>query len=264
MHAAQSIQVTPEAPLYDHGDLYDKIMVPLYEEAELTFYDAMARERRASILELGCGTGRLSLPLAVRGHTVTGVDCAQSMLALARSKAAAAGARVSFVQADIRQCAVGKDFGLVILPFNTLSHLYTLDDLWGCFSSVRSQLAADGFFVIDIDNPTPYQLGDGPHARHLLLSRVVDSGERLDVYETSVYDWSTQVHERSLFVQDRGREAQLNLRTRVFFPQELDNLLRCAGFKILRKFGSFGMEAFTATSGQQVLVCMKQKSGLAL
>ena len=118
--------------------------------------------------------------------------------------------------------------------------------------------------MIDIDNPTPYQIGDGPHARHLFLSRVADSGEKLDVYESSVYDWSTQVHERTLFVQDQGREAKLKLRTRVFFPQELDNLLRCAGFKIIRKFGSFGMEVFTAASGQQVLVCMKQNSGLAL
>ena len=248
--------------LYDDGELYDLVMRPQDEAAELEFYDALASGMSTPILELGCGTGRLSLPLALRGHAMSGIDCAEGMLNVARAKAASAGAAINYVQADFCNFRIDGKHGLILLPYNALAHVDTLDGIWGCFSSVRAQLAPGGLFVIDITNPTPCQLGNDMTIRHLLRSVVTDAGKKVDVYQSSTYDLATQIHERALFVQQQGEEARLNFKTRVFFPQELDNLLRLAGFNILRKFGSFGTEPFTSASDKQVIVCSKQPSGL--
>ena len=261
MTVALATPSTSLGNLYADGDLYDLIIKTPYQEAEIDFYSALAEGMNTSILELGCGTGRLSVPLAARGHAVTGIDCADSMLEAARTKAKAAGTQVKLMLADFRSFDVGAQFGLIIFPFNSISHLYSLDDLMGCFSSVRSHLAADGLFVIDINNPTPDQMGNDPDARVWLRSWMAASGEKIDAYEASSYDLATQVHERTLFLQHADQEAQLNFRTRLYFPQEIDNLLRCAGFKIVRKCGSFGTEAFTSASQQQLIICSKRGDG---
>ena len=243
---------------YADGEIYDRIARYAGEDAEIAFYDALAKGTNASILELGCGTGRLSIPLAAKGHAVTGLDCAAAMLEVARAKASAADVEVDFVQADMRCFNVESRPGLVILPYNTIGHLHSLDDLMSCFSRVHAQMAPDGMFVIDVDNPTPYRMGQEPVERRLLLRYPTESGEWVDVYETIVFDWAEQIQERTLFVQRAGQQSQIDLRTRVLFPQELGNLLRTAGFEIALRTGGFDTATFGAASDSQLLVCVRR------
>ncbi len=241
--------------LYDDPELYDLVMRPPDQEAEFEFCDALASGQNAPLLELGCGTGRLTVPLAARGHAVTGLDYSAAMLRLARVKAEAAGAKADFVQADFRNFSLGKKYGLILFPNNSLSHAYTFDDLLACFSCVRAHLAPGGMFVIDVTNPTPAQMGSDINVRQLVSSFFTSAGDKVEVYHAYNYDLATQIHQRALFVQQRGQESRVDFTTRVFFPQELDNLLRFAGFKILRKSGSYRMEPFTSASEKQIIVC---------
>src|SRR5215204_5377235 len=85
--------------LYDNPILYDCMVRPGPCEA---FYRDLARRTGGPILELACGTGRLTVPLASDGHEVVGLDASPAMLRAARDKADAEDLGITFVQADMR------------------------------------------------------------------------------------------------------------------------------------------------------------------
>ena len=98
--AASALDGTPS--LYDEADLYDAIVQPGPREA---FYREQARQWGGPVLELACGTGRLTLPLARDGHEVLGLGASRAMLDAARRKAA--GLPVRFVLGDMRDFDLG-------------------------------------------------------------------------------------------------------------------------------------------------------------
>ena len=88
-----------------------------------------------AVLELGCGTGRVTIPIARAGVEVVGLDNAPAMLDVARRKAAAAGVDVRWVTADMRSFQLEQRFGLVIIPFRSFLHLLTDADQLACLSA---------------------------------------------------------------------------------------------------------------------------------
>src|SRR5262245_28969077 len=111
-----------DANLYDLTDLYD-LAAPADPVAE-TFYLLEARRRGGAVLDLACGTGRFTIPLARSGLEVVGGDLSPSMLERARAKAAAASVGIDFVEMDMREFDLaGRRFGLVIIAANSLLHL---------------------------------------------------------------------------------------------------------------------------------------------
>lgn len=80
------------------------------------FYMEQARESGGRVLELGCGSGRLTIPIAQEGIDIVGADLSPSMLQSARAKGAAAGLRIPFVQADMRQFDLGDRFSAILPP----------------------------------------------------------------------------------------------------------------------------------------------------
>src|SRR5215471_11988993 len=94
-----------EADLYEYPDLYDALM-PV--GAHVPFYVDVARQQAGSVLELACGTGQLTIPIAPQGLPTVGLDRSRAMLRAAKSHAAAAGASVAFVQSDMRDFALDR------------------------------------------------------------------------------------------------------------------------------------------------------------
>ena len=112
-----------ECALYADPALYDLLFSNTCDRSsaagqkrwELTiaseqFYMEQARESGGRVLELGCGSGRLTIPIAQEGIDIVGADLSPSMLRSARAKGAAAGLRIPFVQADMRQFDLGARF----------------------------------------------------------------------------------------------------------------------------------------------------------
>ena len=246
--------------LYGSADVYDR-MVGLWSPpstAEIGFYSGMAKGLKTSILELGCGTGRLSVPLAKLGHHVTGLDCSEELLSRARLKAAAENVEVEFVHADVRNFTAEPRNRLVVSSYNFLSHLCDFDDLRSFFANIRRNMGSGGFFVIDQDNPAADQLEGNPTVRRLIgKSRTVQGGE-VEVYESFSYDRATQLQLRTFFAHESGTVTCSTLKNRLFFPQELDNVLRMFGFRILLKSGGFEMEPFTSRSERQIILCARE------
>ena len=115
--------------------------------------DFWIREGLASqpLLELGCGTGRITIPLASAGFDITGLDISEPMLRRARSKAKAADVDVTWFQGDMRGFDLDRKFGMIFCPFGTFNHLRH-DEVARCLAGVREHLLPAGYFVLDTFN----------------------------------------------------------------------------------------------------------------
>src|SRR5258708_34675961 len=108
--------------LYDSfiADYYDASPVVAGRTQDIAFYRSATREFGDPVLELGCGTGRVTMALAEDGYRVTGLDLSERVLERAAQKRAAfvreARERVRFVQGDMTGCDRAAQFGLVICP----------------------------------------------------------------------------------------------------------------------------------------------------
>src|SRR5271166_3900013 len=99
-----------DCDLYEDPELYDLLFPAANNMTSSRFYVDEAGKRGGRVLELGCGTGRLTVSIAENGSDIVGADLSASMLAAARAKAAAAGVDAAFVQADMRHFDLGGPF----------------------------------------------------------------------------------------------------------------------------------------------------------
>jgi SAM-dependent methyltransferase len=133
--------------LYELATLYDRIVRPRPCEA---FYRKPARDvgrGTRPVLELACGTGRLTIPSARDGHETVGLDTSPTMLEAARAKAESSGLGITFIRGDMRAFALHRHFGPIVVSCNSLAHLTTNEDLRACFRRVRDHLEPGGFFA---------------------------------------------------------------------------------------------------------------------
>ena len=105
-----------------------------------------------TILDIGCGTGNHSIPLARRGYQVTGVDLSENMLAHAREKARSSNAppSLAFVQGDARIVDLNQKFDAVLMMFAVLGYQLTNEDVLAALNNVRKHLIPGGLFIFDV------------------------------------------------------------------------------------------------------------------
>lgn len=135
-----------DAPRSDGGPGHD----------DIEWFRALAGRVGGPVLELGCGTGRVAVPIAADGHRVVGLDRSASMLDRGRRRAGAK-APVDYREGDMRDFELGESFRLVLIPFNTLLVLAP-QERFSCLSSVRRHLAAHGRLAVDVFQPDPHTI----------------------------------------------------------------------------------------------------------
>lgn len=226
---------------YDDPAYYEKSYQKRTED--VSFYVELGRQF-GSVLEYGCGNGRILLPTARAGASVLGVDLSPAMLSDLRAKLRSEPDRVRNLvrlrRGDMRQLRLRERFRLVTCPFNAFLHLYTRPSVERFLARVRDHLHRDGRFVFDVSVPEPEELARTPDRIHrtppFLYPGVgmVRYGERFD------YDPFRQVLFVTMeFDPARGEPWVTPLAHRQFFPMELEALLHYAGFKIEKVEGDF-------------------------
>lgn len=149
-----TVILSPLSPFLYSGEFYDRFeagaVMDTKHEGDIPFWIDIAATYGDVILELGCGTGRVSVPLAKAGFDVTGLDISESMLSVAKTKSP----HVNWVQGDARKFDLNQQFSLILFPYNAMQHLYP-DEIKSCLRSVRQSLKPNGRFVIDISNVSP-------------------------------------------------------------------------------------------------------------
>ncbi|HYI06626.1 MAG TPA: class I SAM-dependent methyltransferase, partial [Reyranella sp.] len=187
---------------YDHPDLYDALL-PI--GAHVPFYVDVARQQAGAVLELACGTGQLTIPIALQGLPTVGLDQSRAMLDVATRRAAAVGAPVAFLQGDMRDFALGRDFNLIIVARNSLLHLLSTVDLLAALTAVRRHLAHDGVFAFDIFNPDVGLLARPSGQRFPVMEASTTRLGPLSVEATHDYDPATQVNRGTWYISAPDR-----------------------------------------------------------
>ncbi len=245
------------ASIYCDPAHYD-VLAQMTAPDDLPFYQQWASQQEGPLLELGCGTGRVSIALARAGHQISGLDNAELMLAFAAQKAGLAGVSIKLTQADFCDFDLGERFGLVIIAYNAFNHLLDLAAIGRCLRSVKRHMRDDGVLLIDTFNPSLSFLSADPERRRRLLEYIdPHTKERVVLSEQNNYDAATQVNRVIWsYADDDGNVQRVDeLLMRIFFPQELDALLQLHGLNIDQKLGNYDGSSFNAQSPKQLMIC---------
>jgi ubiquinone/menaquinone biosynthesis C-methylase UbiE len=222
---------------------YDQLIEADYHEWVEYLLALASRFRHAPdrVLDLGCGTGSLSIPLAKRGCSLTGVDFSEEMLAAARHKAQALGCDISFLAGDMRSLDLpGQQFDTVISGCDVLNYLTSEDDLLAAFRTVHKLLAPGGLWLFDLNSD--YKLRE-----------IYGNESYADLQDDFGYFWDNAYDEAedictmdlTFFVQvgenlyERRTERH---RQKLWTPQEIGEYCLATGFSLLAcyDFLSFG------------------------
>ena len=224
---------------YDaHAEQYDRLETGL--AGDIAFYTALARAAAPPVLELGCGTGRVTLPIARAGVPVVGLDRSPLMLDVARRKAAGV-AGVRWTVADMRTFELGERFGLICIPHRTFLHLLTVDDQLAVLDRCRRHLRPGGFLSLNISNPSPALLaavrGRGPVRGRRTSPTAPGSGARAGSAQGPIIG-----------------QPHAGLYVRYVLPDEMRGLLEQSGFGVEALYGGFDRQPFSEDSTEQVWV----------
>jgi SAM-dependent methyltransferase len=234
------------ADSYDDPDLYEAALAG--REHDIAYFLALAAEVRGPVLEYGCGSGRVTVPLAERGHTVVGVDRSQVMLARLRQRLAALGpevrGKVQLHKRDMRTFEPPRRFDLVLATFNVVGHLHSFQDMARFLRLAARGLGPKAELVFDVPLPAAEETEADPEERlRLPALRHPVSGVLVEHDERYEYDRERQL----LLVESdhwlRPRPARpgakrprptdrvtTRLLLRQWFPRELESLLTYEGY----------------------------------
>jgi SAM-dependent methyltransferase len=197
------------------------------------------------VLELAIGTGRVAVPLAARGVSVTGIELSEPMVEQLRAKVDEA--TIPVVIGDMSVTRAPGEFTLVVLVFNTISNLLTQAGQVECFRNAARHLEPGGRFVIELWVPELRKLPPGQQAT---VWHYEPGYVGLDTYDTL----QQQVVSHHVHFGD-GEQARVGLSPhRYIWPAELDLMAQLAGFELESRHADWDGSEFTADSRSHVSV----------
>jgi SAM-dependent methyltransferase len=250
------------------AELYD--LVPRYSgRRDLDFYVELCRDAGGKVLELGCGTGRVLIPIADEGMEIVGLDLSPHMLAKCRqnltSQPDEVRDHVRLVQASMTDFDLGEQFGTAIIPFRPFQHLVSVSDQLACLGCVRRHLRDGGVLAFDlfqvaldkIADPRRYEeaedlpeftLPDGRKMRRCNRFVATHRAEQYNDVEIIYY-----------LTHPDGRTERLvqGFPFRYFFRYEVEHLLARAGFERVAVYGDFDKSPLEDDSPEMIFVARK-------
>lgn len=249
---------------YEASAKYYDIWTEGFKE-DISFYEQLADTTGSPILECMCGTGRILIPLARKGHEVTGVDKSAAMLDCLTAKLELLDddvqGKIDVIHGDVRDFKTKERFKLVIVPFNSFLHLLETEDQEAALKNVWKRLTNDGLLSLSIFNPRL----DRPEEviRHR-GTKLTAQGEIISKFECQVFDQSyqrTTVHYfYDISRQDRPlRRITTTFTLRYLFHGEALDLLKRCGFDVIEVYGDYEFSPFKKTSELMIFVARKTK-----
>jgi SAM-dependent methyltransferase len=243
------------------------------DQRDIEFYRQLVGQYRPQrLLELACGTGRLTLPIAstesLPDLEVVGLELNESMLDLARRKLALCDSgrrRVTLAAGDMRTWSDSSSFDMVLLGCSSITHLLTLDDRLAVWRRAFDHLSPGGRFVVDVTMPNLHTFATSLETPHRSLVEVdLDSRDatgdgRLMRSRTTIYDAFEQ-RATIRFLYDKFERDRLVERyvsdfdSHVYFPDELRLLFMCTGFEIESMWADFAFRAPCSRSREIIIV----------
>ena len=240
------------------ADLYDTYVntsldIPFYLNETAGFED--------EILELMCGTGRVSIPLLNSGRKLCCVDYSKGMLDSFRKKIIDKNYPVQLIQMDVSMLALNKEFGLIILPFHSFSEILTTDLQFHTLKAIARHLKPNGLFICPLQNPKlKLKTADG-------LTKqlgVFNLGEnKLTISYNNKYDPQTKVvsgFQKYEIYDDSNNlieERNLDINFRLISDSEFRSLIKPLDLKIVDIFGDYQKSEFDEETSNFLIYKLK-------
>ncbi len=247
-------------------DLYD-VVTPQALEGDVAWYCSKARESGGPVLELGAGTGRVTLAIAAAGIPIHALDADAGMLEALRSKLSLLPSevqqRTTVVSGDMRTFELSERFALVICPFRAFLHNVAEADQLACLARIRQHLRPGGRFAFNVFHPSLAFMAQnaGPLAGVWRWGATYElsTGGWVVQSEANRYDTVAQavhsLHRYDVFRADGtlDRTSMLRLHLAYLYPTDIRRLLASAGFSEVTIKGGFDGREFTR-DGEELVV----------
>lgn len=248
---------------YDQwADVYD--VVYSYVCKDVPFYVDAAKRYGGPVLELGCGTGRITVPIAEAGVEIVGLDISQAMIDVATVHLAESSAEkgiATLVYGDMADFSLERSFSAIFVPFRGFLSLLTTEEQIRSLDCIRRHLSPGGHLVFDIFVPDLDMLVQEPDVPYYLRD-VFDqrTGHRVVLWNRSRYDNHQQIIEVTVIGDEldtsHGVERRFyrDFRIRYVHRWEMHHLLTTRGFEVLDIFGDFTGVGFDESSTEMIWV----------
>ena len=223
---------------------------------DIGFYQSILPSPDSTVLELGCGTGRVLVPLVEHCSYIHGIDISEAMLTLCRKKlqALSASKKRCIVQpGDITDLNLGRSFDLITAPFRVFQNLETDEEVDGFFQTVRTHLAPGGTCILNVFRP---------FLDKKAMATQWTSDEEILSWEAPIEGGRVTCHDRRkridpemqvaytdlVYRRYRGEkledEAVLNLLMRYYYADEFVEMIENHGFRIFNRWGGYKGEPY--------------------
>ena len=238
------------------SEIYDIIH---HNQMDVDAYLKIAKTYAGRILELGSGTGRLSVELAKEGYDITCLEIHRDMISIHTKKLnEETSTNTKIVLGDMCSFDLEEKFDLIIAPCNVVNHLMHKDDFLRMLASVKKHLSDIGMFVIDNSQPN-FEIMKDAHGKEEIykLKNPLNNNDIVDQF-TPFYNFDEQI-ERSKIIateyENEGikRRVEIMSELKFWYADDIRNFLREAGFSIILESGSLNnIEELTEDSKEMI------------
>ncbi|MED3645778.1 class I SAM-dependent methyltransferase [Halalkalibacterium halodurans] len=245
---------------YNDPVLYDK---ENRYTGDIPFLLKWAGKVDGTIVDLACGTGRATIPLASKGYKLMGVDVHKGMLEAAREKSSRLNLPIEWIKQDCTKLSLNLMSPFIYSVGNVFQHFLTNEEQDSFLTSVNKHLKESGIFIFDTRFPSKEELLQPSTEEYWKSYQDTDTGQKVDVYTISQYDPLTQIQHYTMIrksVNAEGlavNEKRTNIRLRYVFPKEMERLLSANGFEIIDVYQDWQETPLTRDSDQMIYVCKK-------
>ena len=229
---------------------------------DLALYSRLANEYRGDILDIGCGTGRILIHLALAGFEGWGIDNDSAMLSRFQAKLDIQPRLrdlIHIVQADVLRHDFTRRFRLILLSYNAMMHFHDQATQIKLLQRLRGWLRVDGLLVIDLPNAAPAFAA--PDTDTLTLERTFldpDTGNMVMLQSVNAVDRAEQILQVEWiydFVDGEGNLKRLVAphRLRYFFLPEMRLLLERSGLRLEDVYGEADLSPYDAESERMIV-----------
>ena len=209
---------------------------------------------RSRILDVGCGPGRIAIPLAKRGYRLTGLDFSGDLLKSAGQKATRADLEIEWIQGDMRRIGVRNRFDAAISIFTSFGYFADQEGDLQTLLSVRQALKKNGKLVLDLENPAQVLKLIKAQAGQPDLSLLDKRGGQVE--SLTEYDELTRRVTINLKLKP-GSELEtrhIQASHHLYNLPEITELMEKAGLQVRAVFGDFDLNQFSRNSERMVIL----------
>lgn len=230
---------------------------------ELPAYLEFMNRYGNKILELGCGTGRLTIPLAQNGAIITGIDLNNDMLEICKRKTPDS-VKIELLNGDMTSYSIDNSFDLIIAPCNVINHLLSLEQVNMMIECSKKHLKYGGRIIIDNSVPPLKEMLECNGKLEILEFEDKTSGTIIKDYYLPTYDFVNNLEYDNIKLEEYNNGVIINYEEieetmAFYYPRELRYLITQSGLRIEKEIGSLRKGTpLTSNSKEMVFICRKE------